>query len=96
MKKKMQQTSLDTYESIKPYLNEQENKVAGYLAMLWPEGRTLWEMAEEMGMLHQSVSARCTDLHNKNVIIDSGKRRKTGTGHDAIVWRYNKKGNMKA
>jgi hypothetical protein len=33
------------------------------------------------------VSARVNDLMKKGWIVDSGIRRKTGSGRSAIVWR---------
>lgn len=35
---------------------------------------------------HQSISPRVTDLVRKGYIQDSGDRRETTSGHEAIVW----------
>jgi hypothetical protein len=35
---------------------------------------------------HQTISARVNDLVNKGWVVDSGKRRKTRSNRNAIVW----------
>jgi hypothetical protein len=37
-------------------------------------------------MRHQTCSARIYELHRKQWIHDSGRRRRTRSGRDAIVW----------
>lgn len=49
-------------------------------------GGTCDELEQAMGLSHQTCSARIRELNMKNRIVDSGLRRKTRSGRDAIVW----------
>ena len=44
------------------------------------------EIGDKLGLPPQSVSARINGLHADGHLADSGLRRKTKWGHDAIVW----------
>lgn len=50
------------------------------------EGLTCQEVESNLGMLHQTASARIYDLHQAGAIVDSGKRRETKSKRWAIVW----------
>lgn len=45
------------------------------------------ELEQHTGRTHQSVSAARNTLMRKGYIADSGQRRKTRSGNDAIVWK---------
>jgi hypothetical protein len=49
-------------------------------------GLTDDELETRMGRTHQSVSATRNTLMRKGKVADSGLRRKTRSGNDAIVW----------
>jgi hypothetical protein len=49
-------------------------------------GATDDEIEEELGMRHQTVSARRRELVLQGFIKDSGERRQTRSGRKAIVW----------
>lgn len=49
-------------------------------------GLTVYQLTQVLGREHQTVSARVNDLMSKGWIVDSGVRRKTGSGRQAIVW----------
>ncbi len=50
-------------------------------------GATCEEVETALNLSHQCASARITELHQKvGSIIDSGLRRKTKSGREAIVW----------
>lgn len=51
------------------------------------DGITCDEAQVWLGMSHQTCSPCFTALANKELIEDSGKRRKTRAGRDSIVWR---------
>lgn len=51
------------------------------------EGWTDDELERATSRTHQSVSAARNTLMRKGYIIDSGQRRKTRSGNDAIVWK---------
>ena len=50
-------------------------------------GLTCDEVELASGLSHQTASARINDLHRLGRIVDSGDRRKTRSGRNAIVWR---------
>ena len=50
------------------------------------------ELEQRTGRSHQSVSATRNTLMRKGYVVDSGNRRKTRSGNDAIVWVWTGKG----
>lgn len=48
--------------------------------------RTCDECERLLNAKHQNISARIRSLFLKGIIIDSGKRRKTRSGRNAVVW----------
>lgn len=50
-------------------------------------GLTTYQLTQVLGREHQTISARVNDLMKKGWIVDSGQRRKTGSGRNAIVWK---------
>lgn len=44
------------------------------------------EIETQLGMLHQTASARRRGLVLKGLIVDSGRRRETRSGRTAVVW----------
>lgn len=50
-------------------------------------GLTVYQLTQVLGREHQTVSARANDLMRKGWIVDSGIRRKTGSGRNAVVWK---------
>lgn len=52
-----------------------------------PDGLTDHEMAALAKRLYTSLGVRRKALVNKGLIVDSGMKRPTPTGSDAIVWR---------
>ena len=92
----MQQTSLDAFESINRGdipLNHQ------LILMFKPEANlrypnfTCDELEIKTKRKHQTVSAAINRLMKFDVIIDSGIRRRTSSGRDAIAWRLNSQFN---
>lgn len=61
----------ETYELIKKY----------------PEGLCDHEIEAITGWLHQSASSVRNSLMRDGLVYDSGLRRKTAGGNDAIVWK---------
>jgi len=51
-------------------------------------GMTDDELEVFFGRTHQSVSACRNTLMRKGYLVDSGKRRKTRSGNQAIVWEW--------
>ena len=46
---------------------------------------TTFEAADRMGIDHQKVWKRCSDLLNKGLLFDSGRRRKSPSNRDVMV-----------
>ena len=52
------------------------------------KGKTCDELETDLGMSHQTVSARIRDLvRDGGYIMNSGERRRTRSGRFAIVWK---------
>jgi predicted transcriptional regulator len=49
-------------------------------------GMTCDGLEDHLEMKHQTISARIWELRNMGLIKDSGRRRKTSSGRDAVVW----------
>lgn len=58
-------------------------------------GLTDMEIAEELGMVSDSARARRNELMNGGWIQDSGNRRGSGHGGQAIVWVLSPAGRVK-
>ena len=54
------------------------------------QSSTNYEIADELDMPLSSVTARCRELQVLNLVEDSGTRRKTKYGKQAIVWQRKK------
>lgn len=50
------------------------------------QGFTCQELEQDLGVSHPTASARLVDLRYSGLIVDSGERRKTTSGRNAIVW----------
>lgn len=53
-------------------------------------GLTAFEIADKLGMALNSISPRTAPLQRKNLIEDSGRRRKGPSGRSSIVWQVKK------
>jgi hypothetical protein len=49
-------------------------------------GLTCDEVEQALDRTHQSISARVNQLRDSGWIVDSGERRKTRSGRNAVVW----------
>jgi hypothetical protein len=81
-----QETSKDAAESVKPYAVSMRTSVFGIIqASVY--GCTCDEVEKRLRAKHQTISARIRELARMRFIVDSGFRRKTRSGRDAVVWR---------
>jgi len=53
---------------------------------LLPNGATIEEIVSYTGLKIQTVCARRKKLEEMGLVIDSGEKRKTSSGRNAIVW----------
>jgi hypothetical protein len=79
-------TSSDAADSIEPIAPLLRERVLNIIKTAGPMGLTCDECEAVLGMRHQTVSARVTELRNETRIVDSGQRRPTRSGRKATVW----------
>lgn len=91
-------TQLDAFDVPAPYVNT-DTSIAAAVAIqphskairervfrLIQHGLTTDQVEEITGLSHQTASPRVRELAQANRIKDSGERRKTRSGRNAIVW----------
>ena len=78
-------TSRDAAYKAKPKSGKQ--RLAIYNLLRDRHGLTADEISLLLDLPAQSVSARLNGLANDRLIVDSGERRKTRYGRNAIVWK---------
>ena len=76
-------TSKKALASIKPKIKTKREQVYDLIKL---NALTNYEIADELEMPLSSVCARVRELQILNLVIDSGLKRKTKYGKDAIVW----------
>jgi len=69
-----------------PTSGTQRRHILDFIAEQEDRGATDEEIEQCFGARHQSASARRNELMNDGWIEDSGKRRRTTSGKEAIVW----------
>ena len=76
-------TSQEALATIKPKIKTKREQVYDLIKL---NPLTNYEIADELEMPLSSVCARVRELQILNLVIDSGLKRKTKYGKDAIVW----------
>lgn len=82
-------TSREAGEAAKPHAGKQREVVHFWIKQAGrtdAKGMTADEISVLLELPAQSVSARINGLHRDAYIVDSGIRRKTRYGRNAIVW----------
>ena len=82
----IRETSLEANEQINPKKPTLRSLVLGYIAANGDNGATDEEIQTAMKMPANTQRPRRRELEQRRLIKDSGKRRKTISNHDAIVW----------
>ena len=77
-------TSKKALSSVKPKIKTKREQVYDLLKV---NPLTNYEIADELEMPLSSVTARCRELQILDLVEDSGYKRKTKYGKDAIVWQ---------
>jgi hypothetical protein len=67
-------------------LQERMNVYRGTNYPVENDGLTTEEVEEALERKHQSISPRVNELRDTGWLVDSGERRKTSSGRNAIVW----------
>ena len=80
-------TSKEALASVKPKIKTKREEVYEFIKF---QSSTNYEIADELEMPLSSACARCHELQELNLVIDSGLRRETKYGKQAIVWQIKK------
>ncbi len=84
---KSSDTSVAAAKSIEPILNRLEADVFGWFVSYQTIGLTCDQVEYFSRHSHQTVSARIRRLVQLGKLADSGHRRKTRSGRNAVVWK---------
>ncbi len=80
-------TSEDAAKAISPPTKSQmRGRVLDVIRMKGALGATCDELEFALSIIHQTCSARVTELRDKGLITDSKLRRVTRQGRRAVVW----------
>lgn len=78
-------TSRQAALEILPHVSRLAREV--YQLLKRTEGATCWGVEQDLGMSHQTASARIRELVLSGLAEATPARRRTGSGRLAIVWR---------
>lgn len=81
----VQETSREAKASMGPHLNRIATEVLNAIKFVGP--MACHEVEELLPLRHTTASARIRELVKKGLLEDSGLKRKTPSGRNAIVWR---------
>ena len=79
-------TSREAADSIQAVLGPLQARVLRHVIACGADGTTCDEAEEALAMKHQTCSARIRELVLKDRIVDSGERRHTRSGRNAVVY----------
>ena len=79
-------TSVHAAERIRPRAGTKRAVVLEAIERAGGDGATIDEIAQATGFLTQTVCGRIAELRQDGWIQDSGRRRQTRHGANAIVW----------
>ena len=80
-------TSQEALATIKPKIKTKREEVYEFIKF---QASTNYEISDELDMPLSSVCGRVRELQVLNLVEDSGERRKTKYGKQAIVWQRRK------
>lgn len=78
-------TSAAAAQHVKPDASILRTKVLGVL-VAHPSGLTADEVAARLDESILSIRPRVSELHARELVTDSGRRRLNGSGRSAVVW----------
>jgi len=82
----IQQTSIEAKQAVEPSAETLRVRVWSFIRDCGPMGATDEEIQLALRLGPQTQSPRRRELVQKGVVADSGDRRKTTRGRNAIVW----------
>ncbi len=86
-------TSTLAYESIIPHVSRLASMVHTAIIARGLGGSTCEEIEVKLRLKHQTCSARITELKDKGLVRDSGRRGQTSSGRKAVIWVAGHLGN---
>jgi hypothetical protein len=82
----MTDTSNEAFQSVKPHLNDLQQKVLREIVAMDWIGMTPFEAIQKTGLLDYTLRPRITELKKLGRIKDSGSRRPNVRGRNEIVY----------
>lgn len=79
-------TSIDAAQQIEPHMPRLRAEVLGVCRVSGPHGATDEEMQMALVMPANTQRPRRVELWKMGLICDSGQKRKTRSGRNAVVW----------
>jgi hypothetical protein len=79
-------TSREAADAIKPDASELRRRVLAYLRGRGEDGATDEEIQEGLPMAQNTERPRRRELELAGLVIDSGRKRRTRSGRNAVVW----------
>ena len=79
------ETSIEAHESIEPRKSTMHAEILRHLKCYGQRGRTCDEIEFDLGLRHQTASARMRELFQRGLVKRLGKRE-TRSGRKAYVW----------
>lgn len=79
-------TSIAALESMKLVAPSLRDRIAERYARIGDVGATCEEIERWFCRSHQTISSAMRAIQKRGAIVDSGKRRPTSSGRQAIVW----------
>ena len=79
-------TSLAAHELIQPDVSRLASMVHTAIIARGLVGCTCEEIEVKLRLKHQTCSVRITELKDKGIVRDSGRRGKTSSGRQAVIW----------
>lgn len=79
-------TSYQAAKEIEPHMNMLQRRVLAAIERRHEWGMTDREIEEALDLIGSTARPRRRELQLSGLIRDSGKRRKTASGRNAVVW----------
>lgn len=79
-------TSITAAHAIRPHMGKQRGRVLEFMALRGESGATDEEISEALGLNPSAARPRRVELQDLGYIADSGQRRQTRSGRQAVVW----------
>jgi hypothetical protein len=79
-------TSREAADAIKPDASELRRRVLAYLRGRGEDGATDEEMQTGIPMVPNTQRPRRVELVEMGSVVDSGRKRRTRSGRNAVVW----------